>query len=75
MCMIKFHRCDICKRRFRADQVGRIQIVKRLQKGKKEFWLCATCTEKIFIERVKDIIPNIEKEGEYEKEKDGKEET
>lgn len=65
--MIKFHKCNICKRRFKADQVGRIQIVKRLPKGKKEFWLCADCT-KIFIERIKDILPiHIEKEDLYEK--------
>ncbi|MEM7816284.1 MAG: hypothetical protein QXZ20_00025 [Candidatus Aenigmatarchaeota archaeon] len=72
--MIKFHKCNICKRSFKANQIGRIQIVKRLPKGKKEFWLCANCT-KIFIDRIKDILPvHIEKEGLYEKKKNNKEE-
>lgn len=70
--MIRFHKCNICRRRFKADQIGRIQIVKRLPKGKKEFWLCSNCTD-IFIERIKDIIP-IQKEGLYEKKEYEKEE-
>lgn len=66
--MIKFHKCNICRRRFKADEIGRIQIVKRLPKGKKEFWLCSNCT-KIFVERVKDILPIKIEEDLYEKSK------
>jgi len=57
--MIKFHRCNFCKIRFKSNQPGRIQIIKRLIKGKVEFWLCSNCAKK-FKERVRDIIPTID---------------
>jgi hypothetical protein len=57
--MIKFHKCNFCKKRFRANEPGRIQITKRLIKGKVEFWLCSSCA-KIFKEKVRDIIPIID---------------
>ena len=55
----KFHRCDMCGKRFPATQIGRIQIIKRLPKGKVEFWVCKNCSSK-FKERVKPLIPHIE---------------
>ncbi len=57
--MIKFHKCNLCKRRFKSSEPGRIQITKRLIKGKVEFWLCSNCA-KIFKEKVRDIIPTID---------------
>ncbi len=55
MNMVKYHICNICGRAFKADEVGRIQIIKKLERGKIEFWICSKCADK-FKERVKDLI-------------------
>jgi len=57
--MIKFHKCNLCKKRFKSSEPGRIQITKRLVKGKVEFWLCSNCA-KTFKEKIRDIIPTID---------------
>jgi len=62
----RLHRCDMCNRRFPANQIGRIQIVKRLPKGKVEFWICKACAPR-FMECVKPLIPHIEWEPKSEK--------
>lgn len=41
--MIKLKICDVCKRKFKANLPGRLQIVKRKEKGKVEIWVCPTC--------------------------------
>jgi len=41
--MGKVHTCNICHRKFRGEEVGRLQIVKRKKKGKVEFWICKDC--------------------------------
>jgi len=45
--MIKFKTCDICKKKFRADAAGRLEIVKRKHKGKVEIWVCPGCTPEV----------------------------
>ncbi len=40
----KFKICDVCKRRFHREQENRLQIIKRLKKGKVEFWVCNKCS-------------------------------
>ena len=52
--MPKLKTCNICKRKFRPSEVGRIQIVKKLEKGKVEIWICPACVPKIK-ERLKDL--------------------
>ena len=55
MLIIKSHTCNICHKKFRANQTGRIEIVKRLGKGKIEFWVCSDCAPQ-FKEKVKGLI-------------------
>jgi len=55
MLIIKFHTCDVCHKKFMANETGRIEIVKRLPKGKMEFWICSKCAP-LFKEKVKDLI-------------------
>lgn len=43
----KFKICDVCKKRFHREQENRLQIIKRLKKGKVEFWICNKCSPKV----------------------------
>ncbi len=43
----KFKICDVCKKRFHREQENRLQIIKRLKKGKVEFWVCNKCSPKV----------------------------
>jgi len=45
--MIKLKTCDICKKKFKANLAGRLEIVKRLEKGKVEIWICPDCVPEI----------------------------
>jgi hypothetical protein len=45
--MAKLKRCDICKKKFRGDLPGRLQIVKRKEKGKVEIWVCPSCMPEV----------------------------
>jgi hypothetical protein len=47
ICMIKLKTCDICKKKFKANLAGRLEIVKRLEKGKVEIWICPDCVPEI----------------------------
>lgn len=41
--MLKMHKCNICKKKFKASKTGRIQIIKKIPDGKKEIWICRDC--------------------------------
>ncbi|MCK4428994.1 MAG: hypothetical protein KAU95_01360 [Candidatus Aenigmarchaeota archaeon] len=41
--MLKFHKCDICREKFKASKTGRLQIIKKTRDGKKEIWVCRDC--------------------------------
>ena len=45
--MIKFKTCNVCSGKFRADATGRLEIVKRKEKGKIELWVCPSCTPQV----------------------------
>ena len=40
---VKLHKCDICGKKFKAQKVGRLQIVKKTEFAKKEIWICRDC--------------------------------
>ena len=45
--MIKLKTCNVCKKKFRANSPGRLEIVKRKDKGKVEIWVCPACTPEV----------------------------
>jgi hypothetical protein len=52
--MIRFKTCNVCKKKFRGDSPGRIQIIKRKDKGKVEIWVCPGCVPEVK-KRLKDL--------------------
>ena len=52
--MIRLKTCNICKKKFKANRFGRIQIVKRLERGKIEIWICPECVPEIK-EKLRDL--------------------
>ncbi len=71
----KFKICDVCKKRFHREQENRLQIIKRLRKGKVEFWVCNKCSPavaKMLREQfgIKIIISEKEEKGEEKPSKD-----
>jgi len=52
--MRKLKTCNICKKKFKASLPGRLQIVKRKEKGKVEIWICPKCAS-LVKERLKDL--------------------
>jgi transcription initiation factor TFIIIB Brf1 subunit/transcription initiation factor TFIIB len=51
---LKLHKCNICKKRFKASKTGRLQIVKKTKEGKKETWICRDCAP-VIKEKLKEI--------------------
>ena len=45
--MIKLKTCNVCNRKFRSDAAGRLEIVKRKDKGNVEIWVCPKCTPEV----------------------------
>jgi hypothetical protein len=41
--MIKLKTCNLCRKKFKANLAGRLEIVKRKDKGKVELWICPAC--------------------------------
>jgi len=41
--MLKLHRCNLCKIKFKPDKINRLQIIKKTKYGKKEYWICNNC--------------------------------
>jgi hypothetical protein len=41
--MLKLHKCDLCKKKFKPTKNGRLQIIKKIPDGKKESWVCPDC--------------------------------
>ncbi|NOX71992.1 MAG: hypothetical protein GXO64_04855 [Candidatus Micrarchaeota archaeon] len=52
--MIKLKTCNICRKKFKATLEGRIEIVKRKDKGKVELWVCPSCAPQVK-EKLKEI--------------------
>lgn len=52
--MIRLKTCNVCKKKFRANLPGRLEIVKRKEKGKVEIWVCPDCTPEVK-KRLKDL--------------------
>ncbi len=52
--MLKFHKCNICGKRFKANKTGRIQIIKKIKDGKKEIWVCRDCAP-IVVEKLGEL--------------------
>ncbi len=68
----KFKICDVCKKRFHREQENRLQIIKRLKKGKVEFWICNGCSPKVAETLRKNFdIPIFIKEKKEEKVEEG----
>ncbi len=43
----KYKICDVCGKRFHRERENRLQIIKRLKKGKVEFWVCPDCAKDV----------------------------
>jgi hypothetical protein len=54
MGMIRLKTCNVCKKKFRSNLPGRLEIVKRKEKGKVEIWVCPKCMPEVK-ERLKDL--------------------
>lgn len=52
--MIKLKTCNLCKKMFKPAARGRLEIVKKLEKGDVEIWVCPRCTPQV-AERLKDL--------------------
>ena len=52
--MVKLKTCNVCKKKFRANLPGRLEIVKRKEKGKVEIWVCPKCMPEVK-KRLKDL--------------------
>ncbi len=51
---VKLHKCDVCRKKFKAHKVGRLQIVKKTKFAKKEVWVCRDCAPMVK-EKLKEI--------------------
>jgi len=52
--MIKKKKCNLCKKRFHPSLEGRLEMVKKLEKGKVEVWICPDCFPQVS-DRLKDL--------------------
>lgn len=52
--MGKMKKCNICKKRFHSSRPGRLEIVRRKDKGKVEIWVCPDCVPEVK-KRLKDL--------------------
>jgi len=52
--MIKNKICNICRKKFKPTAEGRVQIVKRKDKGKVELWVCPDCVPQVK-EKLKEV--------------------
>jgi len=48
------HKCNICGKRFKANVTGRLQIIRKTEKGKKETWICKDCATSV-TEKLKEL--------------------
>ncbi len=52
--MRRLKTCNICKKKFRPEEPGRLEIVRRKGKGKVEIWVCPECVPEVK-KRLKDL--------------------